>query len=209
MLASLALLYQGRLAIGEAGAVRELSGLLVDSGETGVREACSSALLAMSEVCGRARTAPRPSLCALACPPHARRSRTTEPRRVHNARGAREDRGDSRECAGRRPPGGEAVQLAHAGQPLAARPRHQRGAGRWHHDAPRSRPRPRSGAPRRGGLGPRVQRAADAVEHGEHARWQGRRPRRLPPPLPRAPLLRLQPAGAAAQRGGHHGNHHQ
>jgi len=49
VLASLALLYQGRLAIGEAGAVRELSGLLVDSGETGVREACSSALLALSE----------------------------------------------------------------------------------------------------------------------------------------------------------------
>ena len=48
-LASLGLLYQGRLAIGEAGAVRELSGLLVDSGETGVREACSSALLALSE----------------------------------------------------------------------------------------------------------------------------------------------------------------
>ena len=59
-LASLGLLYQGRLAIGEAGAVRELSGLLVDSGETGVREACSSALLALSEVCARAsRTAHR------------------------------------------------------------------------------------------------------------------------------------------------------
>jgi len=68
-LASLGLLYQGRLAIGEAGAVRELSGLLVDSGETGVREACSSALLALSEVCARApRTAHRPSLCAPACP---------------------------------------------------------------------------------------------------------------------------------------------
>lgn len=48
-LASLGLLYQGRLALGEAGAVRELSGLLVDSSETGVREACSSALLALSE----------------------------------------------------------------------------------------------------------------------------------------------------------------
>ena len=100
-LASLGLLYQGRLAIGEAGAVRELSGLLVDSGETGVREACSSALLALSEVCARApRTAHRPSLCAPACPPHAHRSRATEPRRLCNTCGARADRGDPGECAG-------------------------------------------------------------------------------------------------------------
>lgn len=68
VLASLALLYQGRLAISEVGTVQELSGLLVDSGETGVREACSSALLALSEVCARShahRATPvpvRPSL---------------------------------------------------------------------------------------------------------------------------------------------------
>lgn len=86
VLASLALLYQGRLAIGEAGAVRELSGLLVDSGETGVREACSSALLALSEVCGRARTAHRPSLCAPACPPHARRSSRLPSSRLPSSR---------------------------------------------------------------------------------------------------------------------------
>ena len=66
VLASLALLYQGRLAISEAGAVRELSGLLVDSGETGVREACSSALLALSEVCG-SRTAHRAPRTARPC----------------------------------------------------------------------------------------------------------------------------------------------
>ena len=128
---------------------------------------------------------------------------------MRNAGDAREDRGDSRECAGRRASGGEAVQLAHAGQPLAARPRHQRGAGRRHHDASRYRPRPCCGAPRRAGISARVQRAADAVEPGEHARRQGRRPRRLPPALPRPPLFLLQPPGTAAQRGSHHGHHYQ
>ena len=91
-LASLGLLYQGRLAISEAGTVRALSGLLVDSGETGVREACSSALLALSEVCGRAPTAPRASLCAPAGSPHARprshRRAATGARRWWRTRGS-------------------------------------------------------------------------------------------------------------------------
>ena len=48
-LASLGLLYQGRLAMSEAGTVGELSALVLDSSSTGVREAVSSALLSLSE----------------------------------------------------------------------------------------------------------------------------------------------------------------
>ena len=62
-LASLALIYQGRLAISDAGTVAELSSFLVDSADTGVRAACSNALLALSEVCAPLPLAPRSPAC--------------------------------------------------------------------------------------------------------------------------------------------------